>query len=430
MKKVAKLILALTALLFLALTSNSAPVPYVIVISVDGLGGVYMSNLLSSANTTYPVPNFNRLKNEGASTLTAHIDNNNYETLPNHTSIITARPRDTRDGLNGHGWSLNTDPTTTIHANKGSYVASVFDVAHDNGLRTAMYGNKSKFSLFDTYGIYTGGGSYNAVNGAPDVTGVDNGRDKVDVSFISAYDAAVGGNIIVDSFIAQQKSNPVRYAFLHINDPDYYGHSTGWGSATWYSQVVNVDTMIGKIFKLVEQDIPEMIGHTVIILTADHGNQGSPFTGPNRYSVPIFVWGPGALPGGDLYALNPTNRRVPTAYPMTTYAGVRPIRNAEVNNLALQLLGLGPIPGSAFNFAQDLKITLPTAITGISSDGQGTLAIRGTVGQSGPVVLWRTTSLAAPDWVSIQTNNVPAGTFELTVPQGTDSSGFFKIQSQ
>jgi hypothetical protein len=66
---------------------------YVIVISVDGLGGTYLNTLFNQVGDTYPIPNFKRLKNEGASTLAAHIDNNNWETLPNHTSIVTARPR-------------------------------------------------------------------------------------------------------------------------------------------------------------------------------------------------------------------------------------------------------------------------------------------------------------------------------------------------
>ena len=332
------------------------PIPpqaqYVIVISVDGLGGTYLNKIFNGTATggTYAIPNFTRLKNEGASTLTAHIDNNNWETLPNHTSIVTARPR---DGVAGHNWTLNSDPLVgqTIHTVKGSYVASVFDVAHDNGLRTGMYANKSKFSLFDTYGGYTGGGSYNATYGALDTTRVDNGRDKIDNPYINT---TLGG-IIVNTFIAQQTTNAMQYAFLHITEPDANGHGSGWGSATWNSSVVTVDTMLGKIFKLVEQDLPAMIGHTAIILTADHGNQDNPPTGADRYSVPFYVWGPGVLAGADLYVLNASTRRVAASYPMTTYTGMQPIRNAEANNLALQLLGLGPIPGSSFNYAQNLK---------------------------------------------------------------------------
>ena len=44
---------------------------------------------------------------------------------------------------------------------------------------------------------------------------------------------------------------------------------------------------------------------------------------------------------------------------MTTYTGLQPVRNAEVNNLALQLLGLGAIPGSMFDSAQDLVVLAP-----------------------------------------------------------------------
>ncbi len=382
--------------------AQAAP-QYVIVISVDGLGGTYLNKLFNGTATggPYAIPNFTRLKNEGAATLAAHIDNNNWETLPNHTSIITGRPR---DGASGHGWTLNTDPTTTIHLNKGSYVASVFDVAHDNGLRTGMYANKSKFSLFDTFGAYTGGGSYNAVNGAIDVTGADNGRDKIDNTYINT---TLGG-VVVDTFIAQQKSaNPNRYAFLHINETDYYGHNGGWGSATWNSQVVVVDTMLGKIFKLIEQDVPAMIGNTTIILTADHGNQDNPPTlsngQPDRYAVPFYVWGPGVPAGADLYALNNNTRKVASSYPMTTYSGVQPIRNAEANNLALDLLGLRAIPGSTFNSTQDLVVTLPGVTLGLSGSPLAE--------DSGVATV--TATLSAPHFQAVTVNLAFSGTASL-----------------
>jgi len=365
--------LALWSCVIIALTAGQAwaGIEYVIEISVDGLGGTYLNKLFNGTATggPYSIPNFIRLKNEGTSTLAAHCDNNNWETLPNHVSIITARPRDSLNGLSGHNWTDNGNPTTTLHLNKISwlpaevdhYVASVFDVAHDNGLRTGMYANKSKFSLFDTYGSYTGGGSYNATNGALDKIGANNGRDKIDNAYINT---ALGG-IVVDTYIAQQKTaSPNQYAFLHINETDYYGHNGGWGSATWNNAAVAVDTMLGKIFKLVEQDVPAMKGHTAIILTADHGNQDNPPTMADRYSVPFFVWGPAGLvtPGADLYTLNAGKRQVAPGYPMTTYGGMQPIRNAEASNLALDLLNLGSIPFSTFDYAQDLAVPEPATM--------------------------------------------------------------------
>lgn len=403
---------------------------YAIVISVDGLGATYLNKIFNGTATGGPfaVPNFTRLRNEGVSTLAAHIDNNNWETLPNHASIVTARPQ---VGTNGHNWISNSDPLVgqTIHSVKGSYVASVFDVAHDNGLRTGMYGNKTKFSLFDTNATYPGGGSYNATYGALDTIGSDNGRDKIDNLLINT---ALGG-IIVNTFIAQQKTNAMQYAFLHINEPDANGHGSGWGSATWNSSVVTVDTMLGKIFKLIEQDVPAMTSNTVIILTADHGNQDNPLTGADRYAVPFFVWGPGVPAGVDLYTLNAGRRQVAASYPMTTYSGIQPIRNAEANNLALQVLGLGPIPGSTFNYAQDLKLTAPPTpiITGISDPGTGNFTISGTANWSGEVVLLQTTGLTLPVWTPIQTNGVSAGvSFSFSVPQGADPQVFFRLMGQ
>lgn len=357
-----RLAFGLIAVLALLAGPASAQIKYVVEISVDGLGGTYLNNMFTGSAGSYSIPNFLRLKNEGAGTLWAHIDNNNYETLPNHTSLITARPR---DGVAGHNWSGNGDPAAgqTLHSNKVNwlpgethYVSSVFDVAHDAGKRTGLYANKTKFSLFDNTGYGSGGGSYNATYGAADVIGPDNGRRKLDNTYINT---SLGGTI-ADTYIANQKVNPMQLAFLHFNNPDSAGHGSGWGSANYYQSVVTVDSFLGKIFKLIEQDVPAMQDHTAIVLTADHGYQGAP--GANTYAVPFYVWAPGVPAGADLYTLNPLNRKVASTYPMTTYGGTQPIRNAEASNLALDLLGLGAIPGSAFNVDQDLYVPEPASM--------------------------------------------------------------------
>ncbi len=325
------IVTALWALLFffLAQPALAGHVRHVIHISVDGLRADYLQSLINN-DTNGSYANFKRFVTEGATTFNARTDYTHTITLPNHTTMITARPVLQPAGQPNtvhHGYTSNTDPapTDTLH-NTGNlnipYKASTFDVVHDYGLSTALYASKSKFVLFDR--------SFDATNGAPDLTGPDNGRDKIDAYVNeSTGSPATAANLNAD-LVAGLGANHWTYVFVHYVDPDAAGHASGWGSTAWNNAVKNVNDYLGALFNVVETD-PVLAGHTVILLTTDHGGTGFDHSDASLiqdYRIPFLVWGPGVPPARISTRSTPERVRTPARAVPTTTPRLRPSATA------------------------------------------------------------------------------------------------------
>lgn len=330
-------------------------VEFVLHVSMDGLRPDAITTLGASG-----APNFYRLRNEGAFTDNARTDYDYTNTLPNHTSQLTGRPVTDRFGAgSGHRYTSNSDPAPgqTLQSNAGYYVASALDVAHDNGLKTGLYATKTKFSLYNT--------SYNSTNGAPDTTGVDNGRDKIDL-FVATDTSSTS---MMASLTANMASPVTRsnYTFVHFHNPDSAGHSSNWDiteppTSAYLNAVRSIDNYLGQLLNLIESN-PDMAGKTALILSADHGGRlGTTDHGAANsaedYTIPFYVWGAGVTPG-DLYAMNVGTRLNPGGARTLYSDPLQPIRNGDMANLALDLLGLPPVPGSNINVAQNLVVPEP-----------------------------------------------------------------------
>ena len=348
------------------LTSAAGKADYVIHVSVDGLASYLLETRIDSAG----YENFKRFVTEGATSFDARSDYTHTWTMPAHVSMVTGRPvlqPAAQPNTVHHGYTTNGDPDPgwTLHDStwnpNAPYIASAWDVAHDNGLVTALYASKSKFVIFEQ--------SYDSDSGAPDTTGPDDGTDKIDYYVNNAtthWDPAVlDAYEMHQDFIADMATHHFNYTFLAYLDPDTFGHRYGWGSTQWDEAVKRVDDYLGDIFNLIETD-PLLNGHTVVMVTADHGGLGTGHgdeTRPEEYRLPLFVWGVGVEAGVDLYTMNPLSRQEPAAdippggdpVDRPDYdAAPQPIRIAGSANLALHHLGLGAIPGSSLNYDQDL----------------------------------------------------------------------------
>ena len=307
----------------------------VIHISIDGLRSDHVTPELT--------PRLSMMMSDGASTLNARTDPAETRTLPNHTAQFTGR---FVEGVGGHRTTFNEDNGLTVHDIAGTYVPSVFDVVHDNGGSTILYAGKEKFEYLErTY----------SVAGAPDVTGEDDGEDKID-TFVRNNPVDAVAPFISDVMAAGDSTT---YGFFHIRLPDQIGHLFNWGSLEYQQSVRDSDQIVGQLIDGLVQT--GAMDSTTIIVTSDHGG---PFGGllhadsdlADNYTIPFIAWGAGVGEGIDLYDANTGGQYQDPGTASIGRTGAQPIRGHDTANLGLQLLGLPALPAPAVNSTHTLNV--------------------------------------------------------------------------
>lgn len=349
-----------------AATDQSPPYDHVIVISIDGLRS---DALLVEPSS---LPNLTRLR-RGASTLNARTDPDRTVTMPNHVCMVTGR---SVNGPGGHEWAANDiiDDQDVLPDQHDHYIASMFDVAHDHGVRTGVFVSKAKLRILRK--------SWDVERGREDRVAPDHGRDKIDL-YATACDVTTAerdssSGPLTDAVLDELRwPHARRLLFVHYRHPDDVGHDEGWDltpGSPYLHSIARVDAQIGRLVAQIDDD-SALRGRTAVILTSDHGG-GGPFLSHERedlwinYVIPFMVWTGDESEAADLYALNPASRADPGLDRSAGPEAAPPIRNGDVGNLALSLLGLPPVPGSTLNARQDLDAGVappPPTASGASS---------------------------------------------------------------
>ncbi|WP_299052071.1 alkaline phosphatase family protein [uncultured Nocardioides sp.] len=293
----------------------------VVAISVDGMRPSVITELGRTGT-----PSLHRMIDEGATTLEARTAVEQTVTLPNHTGMLTGRRIETDQG---HGVTVNDDPGGTVSSNAGRRIESAFSRLARAGRTGNLYTGKEKFALFRR-SWPRGIDRYVHIEGST-------GR-------------------LMDQVRQDLVRRPRPFSFVHLAAPDVMGHAYGWDSEEYRTAVRYVDQVVGELMDTIESR-PALEGRTTVLLTSDHGGMDQGHY-DNRarinYRVAFMAWGAQARQGANLYRINPAY-----AYPGKSrpgYAGEQPIRNAAIGNLSLDLLGIGPIPGSRIDSKQNLRV--------------------------------------------------------------------------
>lgn len=225
-------------------------ITHVLIITIDGL----RPDALFLANT----PTLDELIAEGAYCPNAKTIIPSF-TLPAHVSMLNGvlpQKHGIVEALPCIGCRLSIGPT-------------LFSVAHDAGLSTAMVFGKEKLD----YLILPH--SVDEFFGADDIH--DSEIEKHAIEFIQAGLPNV--------------------LFIHFPDTDRVGHVYGWMSDNQIQSITFVDGLIGEIEATLESG--SYLNSTLQIITADHGGHGFNHgdDSPIDRTIPWLAVGPGVPPG-------------------------------------------------------------------------------------------------------------------------------------
>lgn len=218
---------------------------YVVIISIDGL----RPDALDIATT----PMLDELRARGAYCPQAQTISLSI-TLPSHASMLSGMTADKHGiqwGLPYIGWPGMEGPT-------------LFNVAHDAGLSTAMIFGKEKMNYLVL-------------------------PNSVDYLFgVDAHDPE-----IKDQALELIEAGLPNLLFIHFPDTDRVGHAYGWMSDNQFYAITFVDGLIGEIVAALENG--GYLANTLLIITADHGGHGFDHgdDSPLDRTIPWLAVGPG-----------------------------------------------------------------------------------------------------------------------------------------
>jgi len=241
--------------------SSRRPVPklnglteHVVLVSIDGL----RPDAISASET----PTLSRLAQEGSYTFSAATIVPS-KTLPSHTSMLTGQPPDV------HGVSWNTNAGLK---KRSVGIPTVFGVLRNEGLVTAAFFSKSKFSSLQRPGSL----DYSQAPGG-----------------WFGYWPADRTVRDIEQYLGHERPHLL---FVHLGDPDHAGHDSGWMSSKYGEAVKRVDASIARLLTIAEKSFGSE--NFTVIVTADHGghdrDHGS--SDPRDVTIPWIAWGRGVSP--------------------------------------------------------------------------------------------------------------------------------------
>lgn len=269
---------------YAARISSASGDPRVLVIGIDGAGGSYLQN----ADT----PNIDALINNG----TVRYD------FQNEGALVPNPPGGY--GASGVNWSTIVTGASAAHH-------GVVDNSFA-GQQFADHPHFFKYLRDQVPSLYSASiVSWEPINSQI----LTNGYANLERQF-PGYSSAQQDSLVRTATVELVSHGDPDAIFLHFDQVDAAGHSSGWGSISYNAAMQAVDTHIGGIMAAINARPGVVNGSEdwLVIITADHGGLGTGHDasqGPINWDVPFIVSGnsvaDGAIMGrGSLRDVVPT----------------------------------------------------------------------------------------------------------------------------
>jgi predicted AlkP superfamily pyrophosphatase or phosphodiesterase len=179
-------------------------------------------------------------------------------TLVNHASMLGGMSPE----KHGIYWNVNNPDLGKVNG------PTLFSVAHDAGLSTAMVAGKPRLEHL-------------VLPGSVD--------DYIYAGFLDTQ--------VVDRALEVIQAGLPHILFVHLPDVDSAGHAAGWMSPAQLLVVSQTDGLIGELVAALEAG--QYLDTTLLIITSDHGGKGIAHGGdsPEETTVPWLAVGPGVPVG-------------------------------------------------------------------------------------------------------------------------------------
>ncbi len=224
-------------------------VKHVLIISIDGASPRVMQRAR--------MPHLEQIKARGTWTDQAHTVLPSV-TLVSHASMITGL-KPARHKIDWNSWQPEKGYIS---------VPTIFTLAKQAGLKTAMFAAKEKFKHFNRPG-------------------------DLDDFAIPGFEATTVASVASGCLLRLRPN----LMLVHFAEPDSAGHRYGWGSQEQIRSFEAVDKALGILMEALHK--AGMEKDTAIIISADHGGHGKTH-GSNRpedLEIPWICWGKGVPKG-------------------------------------------------------------------------------------------------------------------------------------